>query len=246
MFDPKLEIGQIITNKNLCEIFHCANSGGMRRSMKLNTLVLIADYTKGLYHDKWIGGVLHYTGMGRFNDQDLNSLQNKTLSEMKENHIDVHLFEVINSNEYIYCGRVKLVGEPYTESQPDANGNNRNVWMFPIRPVPDNNVIKPEMYVFKDEEDYRKRGKNVDEEYNKTRKKKKKIIKESNWQRPIEPEKIAPSTDLIGVNIEHKVFGRGKIVNIQDAKIIVLFEKCGEKKLEYETSIKNDYIKIRS
>lgn len=44
----------------------------------------------------------------------------------------------------------------------------------------------------------------------------------------------------------NKVFGRGKIVNIQDAKIIVLFEKCGEKKLEYETSIKNDYIKIIS
>lgn len=118
--------------------------------------------------------------------------------------------------------------------------------MFPIRPVPDNNVIKPEMYVFKDEEDYRKRGKNVDEEYYKSRNKNKKIIKESNWQRPIEPEKIAPSTDLIGVNIEHKVFGRGKIVNIQDAKIIVLFEKCGEKKLEYETNIKNDYIKIIS
>lgn len=49
--------------------------------------------------------------------------------------------------------------------------------MFPIRPVPDNNVIKPEMYVFKDEEDYRKRGKNVDEEYYKSRNKNKKLLR---------------------------------------------------------------------
>jgi len=28
--------------------------------------------------------------------------------------------------------------------------------MFPIRPVPDNDVKKPEMFVFKDMEDYQK------------------------------------------------------------------------------------------
>lgn len=39
--------------------------GGMRRSKTTNTLVIVSDYTKGIYHDKWIGGVLHYTGMGK-------------------------------------------------------------------------------------------------------------------------------------------------------------------------------------
>ena len=37
--------------------------------------------------------------------------------------------------------------------------------MFPIRPVPDNDVKKPQMFVFKDMDDYENRGKSVDAEY---------------------------------------------------------------------------------
>ena len=39
--------------------------------------------------------------------------------------------------------------------------------MFPIRPVSDNDVKKPQMFVFKDMDDYKNRGKNVDAEYTK-------------------------------------------------------------------------------
>lgn len=59
MFNPELSIGQELKNSDIVEIFKCGNMGGMRRSKKTNTLVLISDYTKGIYHDKWIGGVLH-------------------------------------------------------------------------------------------------------------------------------------------------------------------------------------------
>ena len=65
MFEPGLEIGQVLKNNDICEIFKCGNMGGMRRSKATNTLVIVSDYTKGLYHDKWIGGALHYTGMGK-------------------------------------------------------------------------------------------------------------------------------------------------------------------------------------
>lgn len=41
----------------------------MRRSKTTNTLVIVSDYAKGSYHDKWIRGVLHYTGMGKNGDQ---------------------------------------------------------------------------------------------------------------------------------------------------------------------------------
>ena len=64
MFNPGLEIGQILKNSEIVEIFKCGNMGGMRRSKTTNTLVIVSDYTKGIYHDKWIGGILHYTGMG--------------------------------------------------------------------------------------------------------------------------------------------------------------------------------------
>ena len=60
MFNPELSIGQELKNSDIVEIFKCGNMGGVRRSKKTNTLVLISDYTKGIYHDKWIGGVLHY------------------------------------------------------------------------------------------------------------------------------------------------------------------------------------------
>ena len=69
-FNPGLKIGQEISNAELVSIFKCGNMGGMRRSHTTNTLVIVSDYTKGLYHDKWIGGVLHYTGMGKNGDQD--------------------------------------------------------------------------------------------------------------------------------------------------------------------------------
>ena len=58
-FNPGLQIGQTIANSQLVEIFQCGNMGGMRRSHATNTLVIVSDYTKGLYQDKWIGGTLH-------------------------------------------------------------------------------------------------------------------------------------------------------------------------------------------
>lgn len=56
MFNPGLKIGQIVKNADIVEIFKCGNMGGMRRSRTTHTLVIVSDYTKGLYHDKWIGG----------------------------------------------------------------------------------------------------------------------------------------------------------------------------------------------
>lgn len=158
MFNPELEIGEVLKNNDIVKKFKCSNMGGMRRSKKTNTLVIVTDYTKGLYHDKWIGGVLHYTGMGKQGDQDINNRQNKTLAECGQNGVDVHLFEVINEGKYIYCGRIELVDEPYTEIQLDENKRPRKVWIFPIQPVPNNDVKKPSDFVFKDMEDYKARG----------------------------------------------------------------------------------------
>lgn len=53
-----------------------------------------------IHHDKWIGGILHYTGMGKSGDQDIHWAQNATLAESDYNGVDVHLFEVIDAGEY--------------------------------------------------------------------------------------------------------------------------------------------------
>lgn len=85
---------------------------------------------------------------GQNGDQDINWAQNATLAGCGHNGVDVHLFEVIDEGEYVYCGLIELVDKPYTETQPGEDGNPRKVWMFPIRPVPDNDVKKPPMFVF--------------------------------------------------------------------------------------------------
>ena len=46
MFNPGLEIGQILKNSEIVEIFKCGNMGGMRRSKTTNTLVIVSDYTR--------------------------------------------------------------------------------------------------------------------------------------------------------------------------------------------------------
>lgn len=241
-FNPGLKIGQILKNVDIVDKFKCGNMGGMRRSKTTNTLVIVSDYTKGIYHDKWIGGVLHYTGMGKLGDQDINWAQNKTLAECGYNGVDVHLFEVMDAGEYVYCGRIELVSEPYMDMQPGADGVDRKVWMFPIRPVPDNDVRKPTMFVFKDMEDYKVRGKNVDAEYARILAAKKKSGIKVKSSTPInsfvpKPEPKPPvdvPRDIIGKQVKHRTFGKGKITEIEGATITVTFDTVGVKKMGYE------------
>lgn len=137
MFEPGLKKGEVIDNKNLREIFKCSPQGGMRRSHKTNTLVIISNRIKSIYEDKWIDGVLHYTGMGQVGDQDRGYSQNYTLYHSDRNGVAVFLFEVLQQEKYTYRGRVELVDEPkpYTQTQLDRYENPRNVWIFPVKVV---------------------------------------------------------------------------------------------------------------
>ena len=128
-----LRIDTVLTNQELMDVFKCGNAGGMRRSKKTNSLVLIFDHTKHLYDDEWKGDTLHYTGMGAEGDQQLDFQQNKTLAESRKNGVKVHLFEVFEPKKYSYIGEVYLEDEPYQEKQKDKNGLLRNVWVFPLK-----------------------------------------------------------------------------------------------------------------
>jgi hypothetical protein len=129
--------GVIIDNKRLYEIFRCSRMGGMRRSKTTNTLLLIENRINSIYVDKWVGSILHYTGMGTEGDQDLNSKQNKTLKESDKNGVRILLFEVERPKEYTFLGRAELAGEPYydDEKQKDQNGELRRVCKFPLKIV---------------------------------------------------------------------------------------------------------------
>lgn len=150
-----IHIGDIVSNSQMCEIFKCSPQGGMRRSRKTNTLIIVSDHTKGLYEDRWINNILHYTGMGQKGDQDVKWMQNKTLDESCSNGVAVHLFEVFEKGNYVYQGEVVLSGEPYTESQPDIDGNNRNAVVFPLK------LKHPEDYIPIDEEIIRRKEEKI-------------------------------------------------------------------------------------
>ena len=229
-FNPGYKIGQIVSNAEIVDTFGCGNMGGMRRSRSTNTLVLVTDYTKGLYHDKWIGGVLHYTGMGQTGDQDINWAQNRTVAESATNGIDMHLFEVLEQGQYVYCGHVELVAPPYTDRQPDQDGKDRLVWIFPIKPVPDNDVKKMPMFVFEDMEDYKRRGASVDSEYIK-------LLENA-------PRKSKQSKGIKGKKIRHKVHGIGVVMKLQDGILHVTFEKNKKMTLNYQICLDNHLIEF--
>jgi len=142
-FQPNLKPGDVISNAQLVKIFKCSSQGGMRRSHRTNTLVIVSDHSRAIYRDRWVDGIFHYTGMGLRGDQSLSYRQNKTLVETRyKKHVDVHLFEVFVPNQYIYRGQVELAGEPYQETQPDVDGNPRKVWVFPLRLISDQSSLK--------------------------------------------------------------------------------------------------------
>jgi 5-methylcytosine-specific restriction protein A len=124
--------GDTLSNDRLCEIFQCSPQGGMRRSLKTNTLVLVSNHVDSVYHDRWVDGVLHYTGMGQKGDQSLDFMQNKTLAQSGSTDVGIHLFEVHVDGIYTYVGTVRLSGSPYTEVQADVDGSRRTVWVFPL------------------------------------------------------------------------------------------------------------------
>ena len=149
-FKHGLEIGNTIRNRRLMDIFKCSPHGGMRRSLRTRTLVIVLDHTRSTYEGRWLDDILHFTGMGRQGDQRLDYAQNKTLAESPTNDIEIFLFEVFEAGRYIFKGQVALTGEPYQEEQPDINSNPRKVWIFPLKlldqpsslPIPETVYLK--------------------------------------------------------------------------------------------------------
>ncbi len=85
--------------------------------------------------------LLHYTGMGTVGDQSLSFAQNRTLAESNSNYVTVHWFEVLQDRVFTYSGIVTLIAPPYTEEQPDANKDLRQVYVFPLKLASSNPYI---------------------------------------------------------------------------------------------------------
>ncbi|WP_431153843.1 AAA family ATPase [Bacillus cereus] len=135
-----LEPGTFFSNSEIQEMFKCGPTGSMRRSLKTNSLVLISDKGNSSYPNmEKVDGIWHFVGMGRFGDQSLDYLQNKTLSRSNDSGVNLYLFqgeakEKVDTNQrYKFIGKVLLVQQPFEKyNQLDEAANRRKVWIYPL------------------------------------------------------------------------------------------------------------------
>lgn len=137
-----LIVGSKYTNNDICNAFLCSPQGGMRRSKRTNTLVLISNHIKSIYDDRWFDNKLYYIGMGSKGSQSLKGNQNITLYESNTNGIDVHLFEVFKNKVNTYMGRVQLADKPFQEKQDDVDEQLRKVWVFPLQLIDEGKPVR--------------------------------------------------------------------------------------------------------
>ncbi|HFR4168447.1 TPA: AAA family ATPase [Bacillus cereus] len=127
-----LKKGTIINNKNLTELFKCSPRGGMRRSLRTNSLVLLSYKNRKPYKDiSKKNGLWQYTAMGRNGNQKLDFMSNKTVLNSNETGVKLYLFSVEN-DKYEFIDRVLLAGEPKQEKQEGEDGKERDVWIFQL------------------------------------------------------------------------------------------------------------------
>jgi len=127
-----LKVGDKIINKDIAELFLCTNQGGVRKSKKTNTIVLIAKFDNCSYKHRKDGDILYFTGMGKNGNQEMKR-QNKSILNAAEEGFILHLFEVYEEGTYEYTGVVELTGTPVIEEQTDDSGSMRDVFMFPLK-----------------------------------------------------------------------------------------------------------------
>ncbi len=129
-----LKVGDKIINKDIAAYFLCTNQGGIRKSKKTNTIVVIAKFDNCSYKHRWEEDTLYFVGMGKKGNQEMKR-QNKSILEAKTDGFSLHLFELYEEGTYIYGGEVELVEKPHIEEQVDDEGNMRDVIIFPLKKV---------------------------------------------------------------------------------------------------------------
>ena len=143
-----LEVGKLYSNEEIFKSFGVSNAGGIRLSLRDKAILRAVIMTsvqnlhgsgENPYHDRLEGDVLTYTAAGKTGEQTLAGV-NSRLIEQKTFDFPIHGFVLIANRRDASVGpkRWKYLGlleylRHYPDTQIDADGKVRKVWLFEFR-----------------------------------------------------------------------------------------------------------------
>jgi Restriction endonuclease len=144
----ELTVGQLYSNDEIFRSLRVANAGGIRLSIDdktvIRAVIMTSDQSfhrawENPYRDRLEGSVLTYTAAGKFGQQTLSGA-NSRLIEQKAHNFPMHGFALVASrrDRTIGAKRWKYLGmleylRHYPDTQLDADGKVRAVWLFEFR-----------------------------------------------------------------------------------------------------------------
>jgi hypothetical protein len=147
-----LVVGQLYSNDEIFNSLKVSNAGGIRVSLQATGVqrAVVMTSVQGLhsaaenpYHDRLEDDVLTYTAAGKLGQQTLAGV-NSRLIEQRTTNFPIHGFVLIASRRdssvgpkrWRYLGLLEYVRH-YPDTQLDADGRVRKVWLFEFRIHPD-------------------------------------------------------------------------------------------------------------
>lgn len=140
-----LVIGQVYSNEEIFRSLGVSNAGGIRLALKddvvMRAVVMTSvqpfhSATENPYHDRLEGAILTYTAAGKQGQQTLAGM-NGRLVEQATFPFPIHGFiltasrrdKTVGPRRWEYLGLLEYLRH-YPDSQLDANGSVRKVWLF--------------------------------------------------------------------------------------------------------------------
>ena len=138
MFDPKIKIGDVLSEEEVASVFGCQTQLGIRLNKKNHAIVIVSTTYKDDYSDYWDGDTLFYVGTNASADEHGQTLSghgnnNGALKAVwtADDKPTLFLFEKYTKNSCTYKGIVTLCKEPYKE--PKSTDSDYSIWRFPLK-----------------------------------------------------------------------------------------------------------------
>jgi Restriction endonuclease len=143
-----LEVGHLYSNEEIFKSLKVGNAGGIRLSLTDGAILraVVMTSVQGLhaagenpYHDRLEGDTLTYTAAGKLGQQTLSGMNNRLIEQRKFN-FPIHGFSLIATRRdksvgpkhWKYLGLLEYLRH-YPDTQLDAEGEVRRVWLFEFR-----------------------------------------------------------------------------------------------------------------